>query len=531
MPGSVYVTSVSAARRHGVYAIERTSPPSIQAIGTGTCAIIAQFPWGPSQKLTTPSGLKNLYNQIAPAGFDRTWSGYLSLIRKGWPEIQFVRVLGPTAAPATATLATNVVVVGLYKGSSGNSLLATVANATDGDPNHFDLSVTVTGASGVTTDMLRSINFSGVGPDSVVSLAGALLTGSVKKTASGRPPNGTYAFSGGLDGTVDAGAYTGTQGAADRGIALFETDGGIRHVFSDDPGNAMRPSVNGALRGHAESLGDRVAYVNGAQGQGNADVKSDVGNYRSVRTVYVDPWPFILDDTDGTKRLVPPAPFAASIAAQLSPSTSIAWKDPEVLAMLEGIVDLEADRVDAPLLFVIDGGKGIRKALGDVFGDRAVVQRCQVHKARNVRDHLPLERRAYVRRQMNDAYKSRSAKTAKKLLLQLVSWLEANGEDAAAASLREGLDETLTVLRLNLPPTLCRTFATTNAIENMNGTLRRIIRHVKRWQGETMIKRWVALGIVEAQRGFRRVKGHGQMNLLLSALCPKEGVVEEKNVA
>jgi transposase-like protein len=188
-------------------------------------------------------------------------------------------------------------------------------------------------------------------------------------------------------------------------------------------------------------------------------------------------------------------------------------------------------RVDAPLLFVIDGGTGIRKALNDVFGDRAVVQRCQVHKARNVRDHLPQERRAYVRRQMNDAYRSRSAKTAKKMLQQLASWLEANGEDAAAASLREGLDETLTVLRLNLPPTLCRTFATTNAIENMNGTLRRVVRNVKRWRGESMIQRWIALGIAEAQRGFRRVKGHGQLNLLLTALRPTTGVAKESKVA
>ena len=199
-------------------------------------------------------------------------------------------------------------------------------------------------------------------------------------------------------------------------------------------------------------------------------------------------------------------------------------------ALMQNLIE-RGLRVDAPVLFVIDGGKGIRKALTDVFGDRAVVQRCQVHKTRNVRDHLPEERRAYVGRQMRDAYKSRSAKTAKKLLLQLVSWLEANGEDAAAASLREGLDETLTVLRLNLPPTLRRTFATTNAIENLNGTLRRVIRNVKRWQGETMIQRWVALGIAEAQRGFRRVKGHGQMNVLLSALCPKAAVVEEKKVA
>lgn len=205
-------------------------------------------------------------------------------------------------------------------------------------------------------------------------------------------------------------------------------------------------------------------------------------------------------------------------------------------ALMQNLIE-RGLRVDAPLLFVIDGGKGIRKALNDVFGDRAVVQRCQVHKARNVREHLPQERRAYVRRQMADAYKSRSAKTAKKLLMQFVSWLEANGEDAAAASLREGLDETLTVLRLNLPPTLCRTFATTNAVENMNGSLRRVIRKVRRWQGESMIKRWVALGVAEAQRGFRRVKGHGQMNVLLTALAPRapremaNGVADEKKVA
>jgi transposase-like protein len=199
-------------------------------------------------------------------------------------------------------------------------------------------------------------------------------------------------------------------------------------------------------------------------------------------------------------------------------------------ALLQNLIE-RGLRVDGPLLFVIDGGKGLRKALADVFGDRAIVQRCQVHKARNVRDHLPQERRAYVRRQMRDAYKSKSAKTAKMMLGQLASWLEANGEDSAAASLREGLDETLTVLRLGLPTTLCRTFSTTNAIENMNGTLRRVIRNVKRWRGEAMIQRWVALGIVEAQRGFRRVKGHAQMKLLLAALRPNTVVAEERKAA
>jgi transposase-like protein len=131
------------------------------------------------------------------------------------------------------------------------------------------------------------------------------------------------------------------------------------------------------------------------------------------------------------------------------------------------------------MLFVIDGGKAIRKALRDVFGNRAIVQRCQVHKARNVRDHLPESRRGYVAKQMRDAYDSTTAATAKKKLMQLASWLESNGEDSAAESLREGLDETLT-----------------------------------------------------AQKGFRRVKGYRNMPSLIAALRKTNvAVATEKKVA
>ena len=189
-------------------------------------------------------------------------------------------------------------------------------------------------------------------------------------------------------------------------------------------------------------------------------------------------------------------------------------------------------RVEHSMLFVIDGGKAIRKALRDVFGDRAIVQRCQVHKARNVRDLLPEARRAYVAKQMRDAYDSATAATAKKKLLQLASWLDSNGHDDAAASLREGLDETLTVMRLGLTGRLRKTFATTNPIENMNGALRRIARNVKRWKDEAMIRRWVALGIAEAQKGFRRVRGHVNMPSLVAALQPATATVApEKRVA
>jgi putative transposase len=189
-------------------------------------------------------------------------------------------------------------------------------------------------------------------------------------------------------------------------------------------------------------------------------------------------------------------------------------------------------RVEQSMLFVIDGGKAIRKALRDVFGDRAVVQRCQVHKARNVRDHLPEARRVYVARQIRDAYDSSTAATAKKKLNQLASWLDSNGHTDAAASLREGLDETLTVMRLGLTGTLRRSFATTNPIENMNGSLRRVARNVKRWKDEAMIRRWVALGIAEAQKGFRRVKGYVHMPSLVAALRPTAATVaSEKKVA
>ncbi len=189
-------------------------------------------------------------------------------------------------------------------------------------------------------------------------------------------------------------------------------------------------------------------------------------------------------------------------------------------------------RVEHSMLFVIDGGKAIRKALRDVFGDRAIVQRCQVHKARNVRDHLPEARRAYIAKQMRDAYDSATATTAKKKLLQLASWLDSNGHDDASASLREGLDETLTVMRLGLTGSLRKTFATTNPIENMNGALRRIARNVKRWKDEAMIRRWVALGIAEAQKGFRRVKDHANMASLVAALRPATvTVAPEKKVA
>ena len=116
-------------------------------------------------------------------------------------------------------------------------------------------------------------------------------------------------------------------------------------------------------------------------------------------------------------------------------------------AMLQNLLE-RGLRIDESILCVVDGGKGIRKALVDVLGDLAVIQRCQLHKLRNLRSYLPKSRHAYVLQTMKEAYKCKSADKARKRLQALVSWLERNGYDEAAGSLREGMEETLTVVKL-----------------------------------------------------------------------------------
>lgn len=176
--------------------------------------------------------------------------------------------------------------------------------------------------------------------------------------------------------------------------------------------------------------------------------------------------------------------------------------------------------LDGRVLCVIDGGKGIHKALTDVLGDRAVIQRCQVHKLRNVLALVPKARQVYVRAQLRQAYRAGTADAARRQLRTLATWLEANGHTAAAASVREGLEEMLTVLKLDLPAGMQRFFVTTNCIENLMSGLRRVTRNVKRWRGGTMIERWVALGLRQAGARFHRIKGHRDLAAVGAALRP-----------
>lgn len=173
--------------------------------------------------------------------------------------------------------------------------------------------------------------------------------------------------------------------------------------------------------------------------------------------------------------------------------------------------------VERARLFVIDGGKGLRKAIRTTFGAWAVVQRCQIHKLRNVVGHLPKHRHAWVKSAMRQAWKLGTEAKAKHRLLQIAGQLEAEHPDAAA-SIKEGLDETLTVIRLGLGGWLLKTLRSTNPIENLQGAIKRIVRNVKRWRGGSMALRWCVTAMAQAQKNFRRVKGHREMPQLVAAL-------------
>lgn len=172
--------------------------------------------------------------------------------------------------------------------------------------------------------------------------------------------------------------------------------------------------------------------------------------------------------------------------------------------------------VTRPILAVLDGSKVLRRAVLDVF-DHSMIQRCQLHKIRNVQDRLPEKLRPTVTAKIRRAYQAKSALAAEAELTALAAELDRT-HPGAAASLREGMAETLTVLRLGVSPTLARTLRSTNAIESMIGICRDHATNVKRWHDGQMALRWCAAGMVEAGKQFRRVNGHLHLKSLRNTL-------------
>src|SRR6266568_370305 len=183
-----------------------------------------------------------------------------------------------------------------------------------------------------------------------------------------------------------------------------------------------------------------------------------------------------------------------------------------VKGLLEDLVSrgLESER---KMLVVLDGAKALRKAVSMVLGEQGLVQRCRIHKLRNVLDQLPEEKKAQTGWRLRSAWARKDPKAAEKDLRKTAQWLEPSWP-MAAASLLEGLQETLTIQKLNLPPGLCRILCNTNLIENCFSQAAHRTHQVKRWNGPRMIMRWTAAALLAAEKNFRRIKGCEQLALL-----------------
>jgi putative transposase len=197
----------------------------------------------------------------------------------------------------------------------------------------------------------------------------------------------------------------------------------------------------------------------------------------------------------------------------------------------ELLADLRERGLDTtrPILCVIDGAKALRRAIGDVF-DHPIVQRCQLHKLRNVTDRLPEALASTVAKRMRRAYHHPDALVAQAELEALARELD-RSHPGAASSLQEGLPETLTILRLGVPPTLARTLRSTNSVESMIAICRDHAANVKRWRDGQMVLRWVAAGMGEAAKQFRRVNGYLHLPALRATLDATIAVTPTKEDA
>jgi putative transposase len=184
--------------------------------------------------------------------------------------------------------------------------------------------------------------------------------------------------------------------------------------------------------------------------------------------------------------------------------------------LLSDLVDRGLDPEQA-ILFVIDGGKALRRAIKDVFGERALVHRCHRHKERNVTDLLPDRDRDSVRSRIRAAWALTDADLAEQRLELLASELDRTWPDAAA-SLREGMAETLTLMRLQITGQLSKTLCSTNPCESMIEIVRHTQRNVKRWRDGNMRKRWTAAGMLVAEQQFRRIIGYRDLAKLVIAI-------------
>ena len=188
-----------------------------------------------------------------------------------------------------------------------------------------------------------------------------------------------------------------------------------------------------------------------------------------------------------------------------------------VSALLSDLVERGLD-FSAPRLYILDGGKALHAAVKRHAGEAAFIQRCQVHKKRNVIDHLPQDHKNEVKRKLQNAYAMVEYADAKRALERLHRELM-DINPSAARSLEEGMEETLTVHRLRVPEQLRRTLSSTNVIESAFSIVETVCRNVKRWRNGDHIERWIASGLLVAERQIRKVIGHREIPMFISSMA------------
>jgi transposase-like protein len=195
--------------------------------------------------------------------------------------------------------------------------------------------------------------------------------------------------------------------------------------------------------------------------------------------------------------------------------------------LLADLVDRGLDPEQA-ILFVLDGSRALRRAVKDVFGEHALVHRCHVHKTRNVCDLLPERERPRIRTRIREAWALSDAELARQRLLLIAAELDESWPDAAA-SLREGVEDTLTLIKLGIGGRLARTLSSTNACESMIEVVRHTQRNVKRWHDGDMRKRWTAAGMLVAEQQFRRIIGYRDLAKLVIAIERHAALAEQRS--
>lgn len=174
-------------------------------------------------------------------------------------------------------------------------------------------------------------------------------------------------------------------------------------------------------------------------------------------------------------------------------------------------------RTDRHTLFVLDGSKALNRGVVDVFGEHAVIQRCQQHKRENVLSYLPKSCHGILKQRLTVAWSLTSYSEAKKSLFKTIEYLEGISH-SAANSLKEGLEETLTLHRLKTSPSLRKVLSTTNSIESCFSRSRDLLRNVKAWRSEDMASRWAGAVFLKAEKKFRKIRGFRDIPLLVSSM-------------